>query len=122
VWAISDGSKELGVASGPLAGPLKRVGQIPLTPKGDPLQLQCVDEGIALTRRMLNAKGDNITLWISTIDTSGKLRERRVKDIKGTSDDIRMPQLAATGGKLISWWAEGPDPAAKLWAREITCD
>lgn len=122
LWAVLDGSKELGVASGPLAGPLKSLSKLPLTPEGDPLQLQCVDDGIALTRRMLSAKGDNVTLWISTIDGSGKLRERRVKDIKGTADDIRMPQLAATGGKLVSWWAEGADPMAKLWAREITCE
>jgi hypothetical protein len=122
LWVVSNGSKELNLASGALAGPLKRVAQLPLTPSGDPLQLQCVDEGIALTRRMLSTKGDNVTLWISTIDSAGKVRERRVKDIKGTSDDIRMPQLAATGGKLISWWAEGADPVAKLWAREITCE
>jgi hypothetical protein len=122
LWAVSDGSKELSVASGPLTGPLKNLTQLPLTPSGDPLQLQCVDDGIALTRRMLSTKGDNITLWISTIDKTGKLRERRVKDIKGNADDIRMPQLAATGGKLVSWWAEGADPVAKLWAREITCE
>ena len=122
LWTISDGSKELSVASGAVSGPLKNVTTLPLPPSGDPLQLQCVGESIALTRRMLSAKGDNITLWISTIDASGKLRERRVKDMKGTADDIRMPQLAVTGGKLVSWWAEGADPMAKIWAREITCD
>ena len=122
VWVVADAGKELSISSGPNAGPLKSVSKLPMPPSGDPVQLQCVDEGVALTRRMLSTKGDNVTLWISTIDPSGKLKERRVKDIKGGADDIRMPQLAATGEKLVTWWAEGADPSAKLWAREISCD
>ncbi|HKU37770.1 MAG TPA: hypothetical protein VJR89_06470, partial [Polyangiales bacterium] len=84
VWLVSQGSKDLSVASGALAGPVKSVAQLPLLPSGDTLQLQCVGESVALTRRMLSTKGDNVTLWVSTIDPSGKLRERRVKDTKGT--------------------------------------
>ena len=86
------------------------------------MPMHCVDDAVAFGHRTVAAKEDNIVLWISTVDATGKVRERRLKDMRGKADDIRLPHFSATGSKLLSWWAEGQADATKIWSREFSCE
>jgi hypothetical protein len=82
----------------------------------------CVGEGIALAHRTLVAgKESNVVFWLSTVDGSGRLRQRRVRDMRGGADDVRALQLNRAGGETRAWWLEGAGSAVKLWSRTVAC-
>jgi hypothetical protein len=122
LWLAHDAGKELALSSGNIDGPITELARLPSTPGPDFLPMQCVDESVVIGHRAVSIKEDNIVLWISTVDASGKVRDRRVKDMHGTVDDIRLPQLSVAGSKLVGWWVEGQANATKVWSREISCD
>jgi hypothetical protein len=120
-WLMRDAGQELAL-SGETQGAMKELTRLPITPGEAWLPFQCVDDMIVIGRRTLDHKAGNITLWVSTVDLTGKVRDRRVKDTRGSADDIRMPQFSQAGAKLTSWWIEGKGPDAKVWSRELSCD
>jgi hypothetical protein len=122
LWLVHDAGKELALSSGDINGPITELARLPAPPAADFLPMQCVDEAVVLGHRTLSVKEDNIVFWISTVDASGKVRDRRVKDMHGTLDDIRLPQLSVVGSKLVGWWVEGQAEATKVWSREISCE
>jgi hypothetical protein len=101
---------------------MKELAKLPTTKSSDILAFQCVNDAVVIGRRTLDAKAGSITFWVSTVDQNGKVHDRRVKDTKGTLDDIRMPQFSQIGAKLTSWWIEGQGAEAKIWSREISCE
>jgi hypothetical protein len=122
LWLAHDAGKELVLSSGEGAGPITEQARWAAPPAQDQLPLHCVADAVALGHRTLAAKEDNVVFWISTVDATGKLRERRIKDMHGTADDLRLPHFAMAGTKLLSWWIEGQADATKIWSREISCD
>ena len=122
VWLTHDAGKELAVSSGPANGPIAELARLPLPPSAELLPMQCVDDAVVIGHRTLAAKEDNIVFWVSTVDTTGKVRDRRVKDMRGNADDIRLPQFSMAGSKLTGWWVEGQAEATKVWSRAISCD
>jgi hypothetical protein len=121
-WLILDAGHELALWSAGAAGPIKELARLPAPPGPELLPIECVDDGIVIGHRTLNAKEGNVIFWVSTVDASGKVRERRIKDMRGTLDDIRMPLFSLVGSKLTSWWVEGQGLGAKVWSRELSCD
>jgi hypothetical protein len=121
-WLMRESGKELALASGAASEPMKELARLPTAPGEELLAFQCVNDAVVIGRRTLDAKAGNITFWISTVDQAGKVHDRRVKDTKGTLDDIRMPQFSLIGAKLTSWWIEGHGGEAKVWSREISCE
>ena len=122
VWLAHDAGKEIAVSSGKVSGPIAEVARLPLPPSQELLPMQCVDDAVVIGHRTLAAKPDNIVFWVSTVDASGKVRDRRVKDMRGTVDDIRLPQFSMAGSKLTGWWVEGQADATKVWSRAISCE
>ena len=82
---------------------------------------RCVGESLAIGHRVVSPKGDNVVLWISTVDGKGKLRQRKVRDVRGTADTIHSLQLTAEPGGLRAWWLQGQAATAQLWARDVVC-
>ena len=82
----------------------------------------CADDSAVVAHRTIHAKAGNVVFWISTIEPSGKVRDRRIKDVAGTADTIRMPLLAAVGDLRSAFWVEGGGQDAKLWSRSIVCE
>jgi hypothetical protein len=80
-----------------------------------------VSEALAIGHRVVSPKGDNVVLWISTVDAKGKLRQRKVRDVRGTPDTIHSLQLTAEPGGLRAWWLQGQAATAQLWARNVVC-
>jgi len=122
LWLAHDVGKELALSSGEGAGTISELARWASPSAQESLPMHCVDDSVAIAHRTLAAKEDNIVLWISTVDPAGKLRERRIKDMHGTLDDIRLPHFSLVGTKLLSWWIEGQADATKVWAREISCE
>jgi hypothetical protein len=120
-WLMRESGSELALASAAGSGSLTELAKLPSSGK-DILAIQCVNEAVVIGRRTFDAKAGNITFWVSTVDPTGKVHDRRVKDTKGTLDDIRMPQFSQIGAKLTSWWIEGQGSEAKVWSREISCE
>lgn len=121
-WMIREVGKELAIMSAASGAAMAEKARLATTPGEELLAFQCVNDSVVIGRRTFDAKAGNITFWVSTIDKSGKLHDRRVKDTKGTVDDIRMPMFSLLGAKLTSWWIEGQGVASKVWSREISCD
>jgi hypothetical protein len=84
--------------------------------------LLCANDNVLVAHRTVHAKAGNVVFWISTVEPSGKTRERRIKDVSGASDTIRMPALSAAGGARSAFWVEGDGRDAKLWSRSIVCN
>ncbi len=82
----------------------------------------CADDSVVIAHRTLHEKAGNVVFWISTVDPSGKTRERRVKDAAGSAETIRMPVLSAAGDTRSAFWVEGGGREAKLWSRSIVCN
>jgi hypothetical protein len=80
-----------------------------------------VGEALAIGHRVVSPKGDNVVLWISTLGANGKLRQRKVRDVRGTSDALHSLQLTAEPGGLRAWWQQGEPATAQLWARDVVC-
>lgn len=121
-WMMREAGSELAVSSAAEGGALSEVAKLPSAKGQELLAFQCVNDSVVVGRRTFDAKAGNITFWVSTIDQKGKVHDRRVKDTKGSLDDIRMPQFSLIGAKLTSWWIEGQGSEAKVWSREISCD
>jgi hypothetical protein len=122
VWLMREKGDQLALSSAAMSGPMTELAKLPTTAGGEILAFQCVNDAVVIGRRTLDAKAGNITFWVSTVDQTGKVHDRRVKDTKGTLDDIRMPQFSLIGAKLTSWWIEGQGAEAKIWSREISCE
>jgi hypothetical protein len=122
VWLMREKGEQLALSSAAASGSMKELAKLPTTAGGEILAFQCVNDAVVIGRRTLDAKAGNITFWVSTIDQNGKVHDRRVKDTKGTLDDIRMPQFSLIGAKLTSWWIEGQGAEAKIWSRDISCE
>jgi hypothetical protein len=121
-WLVHEAGKELALEVGGAEGPMSELARLPMAPHEELLAFQCVDDAVVIGRRTLDVKASNITLWISTVDAKGKVRDRRIKDSRGGLDEIRMPQFSQIGEKLTSWWIEGQGLEAKVWSRPISCD
>jgi hypothetical protein len=121
-WLMRESGSELALASAAGSGALSELAKLPSAEGQQLLAFQCVNDSVVVGRRTFDAKAGNITFWVSTIDQNGKVHDRRVKDTKGTLDDIRMPQFSQIGAKLTSWWIEGHGVEAKVWSREISCE
>jgi hypothetical protein len=121
-WLVREQGTELAVLSGDAGHPMQELARLPIAHGDKVLPVECVDDSLVIGRRTLDAKAGNVTLWVSTIDGSGKLRERRVKDTRGGAEDLRMPQFSQVGAKLTSWWITGTGAEAKVWSRELSCE
>lgn len=121
-WLLRQSGQELALSYAAGSGPLKELTQLPLAPDATLLPTQCVENSIVIGRRTLDAKAGSVTLWVTTVDQAGKVRDRRVKDVRGSADEIRMPQFSQIGDKLTSWWIQGSGIEAKVWSRELRCD
>jgi hypothetical protein len=123
VWLLHEGGTDkLAVSTIDASGATKRVAQLAASPNMERWPMLCADDGVLVAHRTVQAKAGSVVFWISTIEPSGKVRERRVKDTQGTAETIRMPQLAAAGNARAAYWIEGAGPGAKLWSREIVCE
>jgi hypothetical protein len=121
-WLVRETSKELALAYWDANGALKELTHLPTSPTETLLPMQCADDSLVIGRRTLDTKGGNVVLWVSTVDLAGKVHDRRVKDMRGTADDIRMPQFSQAGAKMTSWWIQGKGAEAKVWTRELSCE
>lgn len=121
-WLVRQRGQELVLSYGGASGPLKELAQLPLAPDQTLLPTQCLEDSIVIGRRTLDNKAGSVTLWVTTVDQTGKVRDRRVKDTRGSADEIRMPQFSQVGDKLTSWWIQGSGIEAKVWSRELRCD
>ena len=121
-WLVRQSGQDLSLSYGGASGALKELTQLPLAPDATLLPTQCVEGSIVIGRRTLDAKAGNVTLWVTTVDQAGKVHDRRVKDVRGSADEIRMPQFSQVGDKLTSWWIQGSGVEAKVWSRELRCD
>jgi sarcosine oxidase gamma subunit len=121
-WLVVDAKGELALASTDGAAPVAELARLPSSPGAELLPIECVDDGIVLGRRTLDVKGGNIVFWASTVDASGKIHDRRIRDMRGTSDTIRIPQFSLIGGKLTTWWIEGQGLETKVWSRLLSCE
>jgi len=122
LWVLHDGGAgKLGVSTADASGALKQVATL-ASSDTDRAPLLCADDSVVVAHRTINAKANNVVFWISTIEPSGKTRERRVKDMAGTAETIRMPLLAAAGDARSAFWIEGGGADAKLWSRAIVCE
>jgi hypothetical protein len=121
-WLVRQSGHELALSYGDASGPLKELTRLPLAPDATLLPTQCVEGSIVIGRRTLDAKAGSVTLWATTIDQAGKVHDRRLKDVRGSADEIRMPQFSRVGDKLTSWWIQGSGVEAKVWSRELRCD
>ena len=122
LWVLHDGGAgKLGVSTADASTALKQVATVPSSDT-DRVPLLCADDSVIVAHRTINAKANNVVFWISTIEPSGKTRERRVKDMAGSAETIRMPLLAAAGDARSAFWVEGGGQEAKLWSRAIVCE
>ncbi len=122
LWLVHEGAKDqLAVSTSDASGALHRVASLPAS-DGDHAPVLCADDNVIVAHRVIHEKAGNIVLWLSTIEPSGKTRERRIKDIAGSADTIRMPVLAAAGRTRNAFWVEGGGQDAKLWSRAIVCE
>lgn len=122
LWLVHGGQKgQLAVSTSDASGALHRVASLPAS-EGDHAPVLCADDSVIVAHRVINDKAGSVVLWLSTIEPTGKTRERRVKDIAGTADTIRMPVLAAAGTTRNAFWVEGGGQDAKLWSRAIVCE
>jgi hypothetical protein len=121
-WLVRQSGQELAVSYGDASGSLKELTRLPLAPDATLLPTQCVEGSIVIGRRTLDAKAGSVTLWATTVDQAGKVHDRRVKDMHGSADEIRMPQFSQIGDKLTSWWIQGSGAEAKVWSRELSCE
>lgn len=122
VWVLHDSGKgDVAIAMIDGSGATHDVANLPAPPAGDPMAARCVGDALAVGHRVVSNQGDNV-VWISTIAANGKLRQRRVKDMRGTPDSIRSLQLTAEPKGLRAWWLQGDSAAtAQLWSREVVC-
>jgi hypothetical protein len=123
LWLLHDGGTDkLAVSTSDASGVTNQVARLATSSEMQRWPMLCADDSVIVAHRTVHPKAGNVVFWITTVEPSGKTRERRVKDIQGTADSIRMPLLAAAGESRSAFWVEGAGPAAKLWSREIVCE
>ena len=121
-WLLHEGGKgKLAVSTADGSGEVARVAEV-ATSDHTRTPLLCADESVVVGHRTIHEKAGNVVFWISTVEPSGKKHERRVKDIAGNSDTIRMPLLAEAGEHRSAFWVEGGGHDARLWSRAIVCE
>jgi hypothetical protein len=121
-WLVRQSGQELALSYAAQSGTLRELTRLPLAPDATLLPTQCVEGSIIIGRRTLDAKANSVTLWATTVDQTGKVHDRRVKDVRGSADEIRMAQFSQIGDKLTSWWIQGAGVEAKVWSRELSCE
>jgi hypothetical protein len=121
-WVVREIDKQLALDYGDPGGKLKELTRMPVSASDEMAPMQCAADSLVIGRRTLDTKAGNVTLWVSTVDTNGKVHERRVRDKSGSAADIRIPQLIQEGAKLTSFWIEGEGADAKVWSRELSCE
>lgn len=121
-WLVRQIGQDIALSYGEASGSLKELTKLPLAPDATLLPAQCTSGSIVIGRRTLDAKAGGVTLWVTTVDQAGKVHDRRVKDVRGSPDEIRMLQFSQIGDKLTSWWIQGTGIEAKVWSRELRCD
>jgi hypothetical protein len=121
-WLVLNAGNDLQLATAGASGPVANLAKLPSSHELDLLPIECVDDGIVIGHRTLNTKEGNVIFWVTTVDATGKVHDRRIKDMRGTPDDIRMPQFSVEGDKMTSWWVEGQGISAKVWSRELSCN
>ncbi len=122
-WLVHEGAgKDVVLALADADEKLHDVAHLQAPPAHDRLPMSCLPPGVIVGHRMLTAKPDNVVFWLSAFDPKGNVRERRLRDIRGTGDDLHDIQLGASGDKHQAAWLEGKGPGAKLYFRDFTCD
>jgi hypothetical protein len=121
-WLLHEGGTEkLAVSTAGASGELTRVAEV-ASSDHTRTPLLCADDSVVIGHRTIHEKAGNVVFWLSTVEPSGKKHERRVKDVAGNSDTIRMPLLAEAGETRSAFWVEGGGPDARLWSRPIVCE
>ncbi len=120
-WMLHDAGKELALAKYEADGAVVEVAKLPSS-KAEALPALCTEDGVALGYLRANAKDNTVMLSVATVDGRGKVRERPVRDIKGTLDDVREPQLLGTTEHPSAFWVEGKAAGTSAWLRQLTCE
>jgi hypothetical protein len=121
LWLLHDAGKELALTVCNDQGAVVELARLP-SAKPEALPALCTQDGLLLAHRTANAKDNTVVLSIATIDGHGKLRDRPVRDIKGSLDDVREPQLVGSPEQPSAFWVEGRATEAKVWSRELVCE
>ena len=120
-YLLHDAGSELAISLLDATGSAKQLARVPSPPAGEPVATRCVGDALAIGHRAVSPKGDNVVLWISTVGASGKLRQRKVRDVQGTPDALHSLLLTTEPGGLRAWWLQGEAATAQLWARDVVC-
>jgi hypothetical protein len=120
-FLLHDAGNEVAISTLDQSGVAKQLARVPAPPAGEPIATSCVGDALAIGHRVVSPKGDNVVLWLSTLGANGKLRQRKVRDVRGTPDALHSLQLTAEPGGLRAWWQQGEAATAQLWARDVVC-
>lgn len=85
------------------------------------MPLTCADSAALVGHRTWNDKAGSVVFWIATVDAAGNTSARRLRDIKGEKDDIRLPTLVGADGDISAWWAQKNGARTELYTRPIAC-
>lgn len=122
LWLLSDASgKEIAVSFADASGAVADVAKLPATPHAERLPMMCLDAGVVVAHPTYTEKSQNSVLWVTAIDVDGKKRERRLKDDKGTPDDVRSLQLEGASEPSGVFWVQGRGKDAKFVYRALGC-
>lgn len=123
VWLLHDaGAEQVALSASDPSGKVVPIAKLAASQGPETLPMRCEDDSVIVAHRTVSAKQGNVVFWITTVDASGKTRERRIKDMQGTAEDIRLMQLTAARGGYSAFWIEGAGATAKLWSRPIVCE
>ncbi|HMI93215.1 MAG TPA: hypothetical protein VK509_17715 [Polyangiales bacterium] len=120
-FLLHDAGNEVAISTLDASGVAKQIARVPAPPAGEPIATSCVGDSLAIGHRVVSPKGDNVVLWLSTLGATGKLRQRKVRDVRGSSDALHSLQLTSEPGGLRAWWLQGEAATAQLWARDVVC-
>ncbi|MDD9967608.1 MAG: hypothetical protein OXR73_15335 [Myxococcales bacterium] len=85
------------------------------------VSLTCTGNAAVVGHRVWNDRAGSVVFWVSTVAPSGKVRARRVRDIKGRKDDLRMTTIAGSGDDLAAWWMQKSGGRSELYTRRVGC-
>jgi hypothetical protein len=120
-FLLHDVGQQVAITALDAAGKAKELARVPAPPTGEVIATHCVGEALAIGHRVVSPKGDNVVLWLSTIGANGKLRQRKVRDVRGAPESLHSLQLTAEPGGLRAWWLQGESATSQLWARDVVC-
>lgn len=86
------------------------------------LQLSCAGDSAVVGFRTWNDKVGTITFWLSTVGPNGTSKERRIKDMKGTPEDLTSVRLSGGDDTLSAWWVQKDSGRASLFGRALACE